>query len=41
MFMYLCEQSYSSAQLWCWVEEELVLVWGVRPNDMGTKYRQN
>ena len=32
MFMYLCEQSYASAQLWCRVEGELVLVWGVRPN---------
>ena len=30
--MYLCEQSYASAQLWCRVEGELVLVWGVRPN---------
>ena len=32
VFMYLCEQSYASAQLWCRVEGELVLVWGVRPN---------
>ena len=32
MFMYLCEQSYASAQLWCRVKGELVLVWGVRPN---------
>ena len=32
MFMYLCEQSHASAQLWCRVKGGLVLVWGVRPN---------